>query len=66
MPHPGKVTLKKVTLAFPQDLYGEVSQIVKGGHRWISEAAFIRHAVANEVDRWKKEHLGTVPPATRP
>ncbi len=53
MPHPGKVPLKKVTLAFPHDLYGDVEQIVRNGRRWISEADFIRHAVANEVDRWK-------------
>ena len=53
MPHPGKVPLEKVTLAIPADLYADVTQIVRLGRRWISEADFIRHAVANEVDRWK-------------
>ena len=53
MPHPGKVPLEKVTLAIPADLYADVSNIVKMGRRWISEADFIRHAIANEVDRWK-------------
>lgn len=53
MPHPGKVPLKKITLAVPADLYGDVTQIVRMGRRWISEADFIRHAIANEVDRWK-------------
>ena len=53
MPHPGKVPLLKITLAIPRDLYGDVSAIVRIGQRWISEADFIRHAVANEVERWK-------------
>ena len=53
MPHPGKVPLEKVTLAIPADLYADVSNIVKMGRRWISEADFIRHAIANEVERWK-------------
>ena len=53
MPHPGKVPLQKVTLAFPQDLYRDVQSIVRTGRRWISEADFIRGAVANEVERWK-------------
>jgi Arc/MetJ-type ribon-helix-helix transcriptional regulator len=53
MPHPGKVPLAKVTLAFPEDLYRDVQHIVRSGRRWISEADFIRHAVANEVERWK-------------
>ena len=53
MPHPGKVPLAKVTLAIPTDLYADVGHIVRSGRRWISEADFIRHAIANEVDRWK-------------
>lgn len=53
MPHPGKVPLEKVTLAIPSDLYADVRSIVRSGRRWISEADFIRHAVANEVERWK-------------
>lgn len=53
MPRPGKVPLKKVTLAMPEELYTEVEHIVRIGRRWISEADFIRNAVANEVERWK-------------
>ena len=53
MPHPGKVPLEKVTLAIPAELYSDVSSIVKTGRRWISEADFIRNAIANEVERWK-------------
>jgi Arc/MetJ-type ribon-helix-helix transcriptional regulator len=55
MPHPGKVPLKKITLALPEDVYRDVENIVKVGRRWISEADFIRHAVANEVERWKAQ-----------
>ena len=62
MPHPAKVPLHKMNLALPQDLYDEVTQIVRGSRRWISEADFIRNAVANEVDRWRRDHLGIVPP----
>ncbi len=51
-----------MTLTLPLELYTDVQQIVKSGRRWISEADFVRHAVANEVDRWKREHLGSVPP----
>ncbi len=53
MARPGKVLLKKVTLAMPEELYTEVEHIVRVGRRWISEADFIRNAVANEVERWK-------------
>ena len=59
---PPKVPLQRMTLTLPLELYTDVQQIVKSGRRWISEADFVRHAVANEVDRWKREHLGTVPP----
>ncbi len=53
MPRPGKVPLKKLTVTIPVDLYREVEAIVSVGKRWISEVDFIRHAVANEVDRWR-------------
>ena len=59
MTRPGKVPLKKLTVTIPFDLYRDVEAIVIGGKRWISEVDFIRHAVANEVDRWKREHPGT-------
>ena len=62
MPRPGKVPLRKLTVTLPEELYREVEAIVGGGKRWISEVDFVRHAVANEVDRWRREHLGIVPP----
>lgn len=61
MPHPGRVPLKKVTIAIPGDLYSDVTEVVRAGRRWISEADFIRHAVANEVDRYKTDHGGQIP-----
>lgn len=53
MPHPGKVPLEKITLSFPADTLKDVRSIVSSAHRWISEADFIRHAVANEVQRYQ-------------
>ncbi len=56
MPRPGKVPLKKVTVTLPKSLYDDVERIVFNGKRWISEVDFIRQAVSDQVERWKREN----------
>jgi hypothetical protein len=58
MAGPGKkrVPLTKVTVSLPSGLFEDVGAIVNSERRWISAVDFIRWAVANEVEHWKRDH----------
>lgn len=40
----------------PIGLYEDMKKIVEKEGKWMSEPDFIREAVREKIERWKKEH----------
>jgi UTP:GlnB (protein PII) uridylyltransferase len=46
----------QVCALFPPDVYQDIEFIMKTDKRWFKETDFIREAVSEKIERWKKEH----------
>jgi metal-responsive CopG/Arc/MetJ family transcriptional regulator len=47
---------EKVNVLIPEGMISQVDEIMKKDASWISVQEFIRQAVAEKIERWKKEH----------
>ncbi len=48
----------KITLQIPEGLLNEINNIMKIDDKWITVQDFIREAIKEKIERWKKEHPG--------
>jgi len=46
----------KLTLQLPEGLAKEINEIVDKHDLWMSSQDFIREAIKEKIDRWKKDH----------
>ncbi len=46
----------KITIAFPKGMLTEIESIVNVEQSWLSSQEFVRDAVKEKIERWKKEH----------
>ena len=46
----------KLTLQLPDGLAKEINVIVEKHDLWMSSQDFIREAIKEKIERWKKEH----------
>ena len=46
----------QVCVLFTPAIYDDIIQIMKIENRWFKETDFVRDAVNEKLDRWKKEH----------
>ena len=53
MPRP---SAPKVTIAFPKGMLSEIESIIDREQSWLSMQEFVRDAVKEKIERWKKEH----------
>ncbi len=58
-PKIAKVEPKKVSTTMPEDDFDDMVRIIETDRRWVDVADFVRQAVREKVDRWKREHPGT-------
>ncbi|MGC8981908.1 MAG: ribbon-helix-helix domain-containing protein, partial [Minisyncoccia bacterium] len=48
----------KITLQIPEGLLKEINEIMKIDDKWITIQDFVREAIKEKIERWKKEHPG--------
>lgn len=54
---------QKVGVTLPDGLYEEMIRVIDNERRWVDRVEFIREAIKEKLERWKKEHpLGLPPP----
>ena len=50
-------------VTLPDGLYEEMIRVIDNERRWVDRVEFIREAIKEKLERWKKEHpLGLPPP----
>jgi len=49
---------EKVNVLIPEGMIEAIENILKVDQSWISRQEFIRQAIQEKIDRWKKEHPG--------
>jgi len=49
---------EKVNVLIPEGMIEAIENILKVDQSWISKQEFIRQAIQEKIDRWKKEHPG--------
>jgi len=49
---------RKIGILIPEGMIDTIENILKVDQSWISRQEFIRHAIQEKIDRWKKEHPG--------
>ncbi len=59
------VGYQKVGVTIPDGVYREMIEIVESERRWFDRVEFIREAVKEKIERWKKEHPLGPPPKSR-
>ena len=47
---------KKKNILIPDGMVRDIEEIVESSQSWISLQEFIRQAIAEKIDRWKKEN----------
>ena len=59
----GKQPYERLHVGVPSGLFMEATKVVEYEGKWMSLADFVREAIKEKVERWKKEHpLGLPPP----
>jgi len=48
----------KIGILIPEGMIEAIENILKVDQSWISKQEFIRQAIQEKIDRWKKEHPG--------
>ncbi len=46
----------QVNTLFPEGIIKEIEEIIRKDRKWLSTQDFIRYAVAEKIERWKKEN----------
>ena len=49
-------TAPKMTIAFPQGMIREMESIMSIEQSWLSAQEFIRDAIKEKIERWKRDH----------
>ena len=49
---------EKINILIPEGMIEAIENILKVDQSWISKQEFIRQAIQEKIDRWKKEHPG--------
>ena len=49
-------TSVKLTLQLPEGLFNEIDRIVDKQDLWMSSQDFIREAIKEKIEKWKKEN----------
>jgi metal-responsive CopG/Arc/MetJ family transcriptional regulator len=49
-------TSLKLTLQLPEGLFNEINSIITKEDLWMSSQDFIREAIKEKIERWKKEN----------
>lgn len=61
------VGYEKVGITLPDGIYEEMVAIIETDRRWFDRVEFVREAVKEKIERWKKEHpLWSAPAKDRP
>ena len=47
---------QKVGVTLPDGLYEEMIRVIDNERRWVDRVEFIREAIKEKLERWKKEH----------
>lgn len=53
---PPKTKGKQVNIYFPEGLYDEMTNVMERANNWMNVQEFVRDAVKEKIDRWKKDH----------
>ncbi|WP_428086275.1 hypothetical protein [Caldisericum sp.] len=49
---------KPVLLKLPKGIYDNILEIMKVENSWLTPQDFIKEAIKEKIERWKKEHPG--------
>ncbi len=58
-----EVGYQKVGITLPDGVYEEMVTIIETDRRWFDRVEFIREAVKEKIERWRKDHPMWSPPA---
>jgi metal-responsive CopG/Arc/MetJ family transcriptional regulator len=50
------VSYEKVGITLPEGVYAEMIGIIEADKRWFDRVEFIREAVREKIERWRKDH----------
>ncbi|HEV2449673.1 MAG TPA: hypothetical protein VGU43_04590 [Thermoplasmata archaeon] len=57
---------ERVGVTIPRRIHDEMLEIMRADPRWFDRVEFVREALKEKIERWKKEHpLGAPPGAVR-
>ena len=58
-----QVGYQKVGITLPDGVYEEMVAIIESDRHWFERVEFVREAVKEKIERWRKEHPMWTPPA---
>jgi metal-responsive CopG/Arc/MetJ family transcriptional regulator len=59
------VDYESVSVSIPRAIHDELIAIIEHDQRWFDRVEFVREAVKEKIDRWKKDHPLWTPPGKR-
>ncbi|MHB8430183.1 MAG: hypothetical protein ACYDDZ_06585 [Acidimicrobiales bacterium] len=61
------MSYESVTVSLPEGIYSDMIGVIETDRRWFDRVEFVREAVKEKIERWKKEHpLWSAPAKDRP
>ena len=51
-----QVSTEKVTATLPASEHAELVELIESTGRWVDRSDFVRQAIREKVERWKRDH----------